>query len=434
MAKTSIVLLHHSGIGGEERGQFHHRVTTPCDALCASGAFEATQANWFSSGALDVALGADILVLQGLTGPEAQGLRKARAVLNRTTLFEISDDPLTPRPWMGRTRQPDPMLIRRVMEMAARCDGVQFSSVGLLARYASWNKVHAVLPNIVDLPAAPARRAVMQGLVIGWAGTYSHAEDLGHIGPAITAFMKAHPTARFALKGDVRLTRLFGETTPDWLLHEPFGDYGDYTAFLHGIDVGVIPLGDTRFNIGRTDLKPIEMAAAGAAVVVQAGPSYADLPQCFQRFSGPGDLSDILGALARDPERRQTLARGAEAWVRRERSAAAAVARHTEWYHARRSGVSGRELSRISADADFDLAFARSHRAATNGRDGIADGVIDALRALFARAPDHVQTRWLLARCLGAAGQTDEQHHLLAPLRDHPVYAHISLPNNTTAC
>ena len=425
MAKTSIVMLHHSGIGGEERGQFQHRVIAPCDALVESGDFEAIQANWFSSGALNVALEADILVLQGLAGPEAQGLRKARARLNRTTLFEISDDPLTPRPWIGRMHQPDPIFIRRVMSMAAQSDGVQFSSEGLQARYGAWNKVQTVLPNIVKLPSATTRRTSTHGLVIGWAGTYSHAEDLKLIVSAIKAFMDAHPTALFALKGDVRLTQLFGEKAPNWLRHEPFGNYYEYTSFLRSIDVGVIPLHDTRFNLGRTDLKPIEMAAAGAVVVLQAGQFHSHLPQCFQRFSGASDLLNILDTLACDAELRRTLVRDAKAWVRQKRSPAGAAARHIEWYNAQRAIVSGRKLSKVSQDADFDVAFARVHRAISNGTGIVTNAEVAELTSLFYRAPDHVQTRWLLARCLGALGKLEEQNDLLLPLRSHPVYSLI---------
>lgn len=421
VAKASVVYLHHAGVGGEERGQFHHRVARPCAAIAVGGAFETAQANWFDAGALDAALAADVLVLQGMTGAEAQGLRIARAARGRVTLFEISDDPLTARPWMGRTDAADPVLIRQVMEMAARCDGVQFSSEGLRARYGGWNRVHTVLPNIVDLPPATGMRPRDGGPVIGWAGTFSHGDDLAAVAPAVKAVLDAHPASVFAFKGDVRLGEMF-RGLDHRVRHEPFGDYAEYVAFLGGLDIGIVPLGASRFNIGRTDVKAVEMAAAGAAVVVQDAPAYAALPACFPRFADGAGLVALLDGLVRDPARRRAVSRQARDWVLSHRRPEQAAALHLDWYRARAPEASGRGLPDVVHDAERAKRFMSVAREIARGD---AAG-FDRLRALHAEDPDHVQSRWMLGRTLAVQGDTDAARRVLAPLGDHPVYA--SLP------
>lgn len=376
----------------------------------------ASEANWTTKGALDSALAADLLVVQNLSGPEPAAVVRLRQAVGRTTLFEIADDPLTPRPWMGITKGPDPASIRRVMQIVSCSAGMQFSSDGLMARYGKWKSPNRLLPNIVNLSEDVPPR-VEGGLVIGWAGTRSHRGDLAEIAPALIDLCRRWSGVRIAIKGDPTLRAPFDSLPSDRIYHEDFGTYHDYVAFLRRLDIGIIPLGQSRFDLGRTDVKAVEMAAAGAVALVQDAPTYAGLPNCFPRFADAADLLALIEALSADPERRVSLAKEAGAWVRAERSPELIVTTHLDWYLSWLDEMAT-PLPRLEADTEFEARFLAVRRRQVLGEPD----VLDAARELLAERPEHEQTRWMLGCALCDSGYVLEGDRTLVPLAAHPVY------------
>jgi glycosyltransferase involved in cell wall biosynthesis len=96
--------------------------------------------------------------------------------------------------------------------------------------------------------------------------------------------------ARFHAIGDGRtpgVLGLEGDVT-EWV------EFDDYPAALAGLDIGLVPLADTRFNRAKSGLKLAELAAAGVAAVASPTPDnrrladegiglLADRPQDWER-------------------------------------------------------------------------------------------------------------------------------------------------------
>ena len=112
----------------------------------------------------------------------------------------------------------------------------------------------------------------------------------------------------------------------------PFATYEEYRVFLDGLHVGIIPLEDTRFNRGRSDVKLVEMAAAGLAVVAQRVPVYAAHGDVALLFSDAAELDAHLERLHAD---RRALDRTASATfetMRTRRGDEVVHEQHRAWY------------------------------------------------------------------------------------------------------
>jgi hypothetical protein len=328
---TSVLHLHLSDHPGEEQGQFRHRILNAVRAIDATPGFRCSARSWQDLSARDEALSAGIVVLHTLADVEVEPLIERRRRRGLPTLFEIADDPTAATPWrrLGATTRHAFQVGRQLLH-ASLADGVQFSSAGLRDRYHQVNPRTVVLDNLVAFPPAPTAKP--GGFVIGWAGTRSHAADLAAIAPTIGAFCSRHSDTVFALMGDPSLHHLLAGVPATQRRVAPFASYEEYRAFLDGLHVGIIPLEDTRFNRGRSDVKLVEMAAAGLAIVAQRVPVYAAHGDVALLFSNAAELDAHLERLHAD---RQALDRTAAATfdtIRTRRGDDVARAQHRAWY------------------------------------------------------------------------------------------------------
>jgi glycosyltransferase involved in cell wall biosynthesis len=330
-AATSVLHLHLSDLPGEDQGQFRHRVINAVRALDVAPGFRAWSRSWHDPLARDEALAADIVVLHHLGDLGVERLIERRRHRGFVTLVEIADDPTAATPWRrtGPSTR-DAFDVGRRMLHASLADGVQFSSAGLRDRYREVNPRTAVLDNLVAFPAAPPAKP--GGFVIGWAGTRSHAADLAAIGPAIAAFCARHPGVVFALMGDSSLHHLLDDLPAAQRRVALFASYEEYRAFLDGLHVGLIPLEDTRFNRGRSDVKLVEMAAAGLAIVARHAPVYAAHGDVARLFSDAAELDAHLERLHADRRLLEQTATTTFDTIRRRRGDEVVRAQHQAWY------------------------------------------------------------------------------------------------------
>lgn len=131
----------------------------------------------------------------------------------------------------------------------------------------------------------------------------------------------------------------------------PLLAYPDYLAELKRADIVLLPLADTPFDRCKTDLKFIEAAESGAAVLA------SDI--VYQDSVEPGttgliyhdaeEFSRHLRALIEDGVLRNQLAVNAKSYVRQHRALAYHVQRRYDWYHslmARRPELEARRYER----------------------------------------------------------------------------------------
>ncbi len=413
--RVSLLHLHQSDIPGEDQGPFRHRLVNAVSALGREPEFNVAMMAWDARETAARAIEADIVVLHGLGAIEVESLIEQRRALGRATLYEIADDLTAATPWRRRGPSTRNVFhVGRQLRHAALADGVQCSSEGLRARYAALAPRTAVLDNLVAFPVAPPAKS--SGFVFGWAGTRSHAQDLAAIVPAIEAFCRRHGDATFALMGDAELHALFAGIAPSQRRFSTFGPYDDYRAFLDALHVGVIPLGDSQFNRGRSDVKLIEMAAAGVAVLAQDAPVYrpsADVARLFRT------VADVESALEHLYRHRELIAQeGALAFdtLRIRRGDAAVRAAHVAWY--RRFIGPSAEVTRTRPEVpDFDY-FAMEKERRRRLADGDARGASALQATLDLLTPERAATTKAPLRRYRAFGLSIESAILLAAVED----------------
>lgn len=415
---TSLLHLHLLDLPGEEQGAFEQRVVKPVRLLSQDPRFAPAEISWLAPDAPHRALAADILVIHALAGIEMEALIRRRRVVGRVTLFEIGDDLSSPRPWKRRGPSAPRLLdVSRQLLHASIADGVQFSSPALSHRYAELNPRNAVVDNIVEFSPQPPPKP--PGFVFGWAGSRSHKDDLAAIATCVTAFCQRHPDVVFALMGDLELYEMFAAVPAAQFMTQPFGPYADYRRFLASLHVGVVPLCDTAFNAGRSDVKIVEMAAEGAAVLAQDAPAFHACRHEVQRFDTTGSLNVLLERLHADRGMLDAVARAGRASLAWRRSEAAILSQHAAWYGSWPVTASGRLPP---ARPDATALSVRLDEAWKLARSGDSRAALRAGRALLEIDDGYVQARWLVTSLLIQLGSDREALECGASLADCPIF------------
>ena len=116
--------------------------------------------------------------------------------------------------------------------------------------------------------------------------------------------------------------------------HLPFQPYPRYLDALDQSDIALLPLAETRFNRCKSDLKFVECAARGTAVLASAV-SYGDSIKdgvTGLLYRTPEEFGSKLKRLLKEPGLGHALARAAYDWVIRHRDFESAVDARLGWY------------------------------------------------------------------------------------------------------
>lgn len=141
-----------------------------------------------------------------------------------------------------------------------------------------------VLPNLIDLDEYQGRKENRADAPVRilWAGGFSHDEDLA---------LLVDPLRRVLEKYGTRVRVMFWGDYPPELVAEyqgkgvsflPGVPIGEYARNLVGLDpdIGLCPLVDSEFTRSKSNIKILEMSAAGAAVVASPVGPYEGFPSC----------------------------------------------------------------------------------------------------------------------------------------------------------
>ncbi|HEX2524322.1 MAG TPA: glycosyltransferase [Terriglobia bacterium] len=216
---------------------------------------------------------ADLLVAQRLfpapgTVPQIEKIFQ----IGKPVVFEM-DDLLIDVPASNPNYEFAMMCRPYVLDVISRSHAVTTSTAALRSQLLHWNSNIYVLPNLIDERLwrhAPIHQT--GPVVIGFAGTTTHGDDLVMIEEAFSLISQRHGrNVAFHFLGCVteRLSRLPGAT------HAQFTpDYESYSQALQStrMDLAVVPLVDNRFNTCKSNIKWLEFSACGIAGV------YSDLP------------------------------------------------------------------------------------------------------------------------------------------------------------
>lgn len=216
---------------------------------------------------------ADVLVFQRVSNPEVLALLPELQARGHAIVMDVDDDLHSLPTANAAYGQENP---RMVLKACALADLVTVTTPALAARYAPHGR-YRVLPNcvpaaILDLPRQSDGRTVGWG---GWIGT--HPGDLPVTrGGVAEAVRRADARFQVVGPGDGVASQLGLDTLT------ATGPLTNVAAFefeqaLGELDVGIVPLADTKFNAAKSWLKGIQYAARGVPFVASPAAEYRKL-------------------------------------------------------------------------------------------------------------------------------------------------------------
>lgn len=263
----------------------------------------------------------DVIVLQRITHMHLiDSIKVLRERYGLAVVIDMDDDlaaipPSNPaframHPRYGVSREHNWMNTQRACEVSTF---VTVSTPALLPRYAPHDR-GTVIRNCI-----PARYLDVEHVdsnVVGWGGSvHSHPNDLQTVGSAMAQLVREG--TRFRIVGPVDGARVALGLDVDPEATGPRDMHTEWPEALAQLGVGITPLEDTRFNAGKSWLKPLEYAALGVVPVMSPRAEYAAF----------ADLG--AGVLAGKPRQ----------WVRHVRELTTDAARRVEMSH------TGREIA-----------------------------------------------------------------------------------------
>lgn len=303
------------------QGDHLYRTSYPCRALGERDGLLVGSGNWLSLRSRQCARRADVLVLCGTLDADLLPLIRSRRRDGLVTIFEINDDFRDVQPWSHLAAFAANPLTRSLnFQLAVEADALQVSMPYFLEAFSKLNRRSVVFQNY--LWELPPRKQKPSRLRIGWGGSFGHRDDLITLIPVLKRVLKRHPEIDLGIMGVEQFRPLFDWLEPGRLFFQKSGSLAQYYDFIASLHIGLAPLLPTKFNQGRSDVKYLEYAAAGAVAVCSAmGPYDSSLrPGVNGLVAGTFDeFEDRIEQLLSSPDLLTDLQLAAYDYVRFER-------------------------------------------------------------------------------------------------------------------
>jgi glycosyltransferase involved in cell wall biosynthesis len=190
------------------------------------------------------------------------------------TVVDIDDDmwdisrsnPAWPS-WNERGR----MRLNSLSACIKLADFVTVTTVSLADKVRPFSKNVIILPNMIPdgVWSLKLHTETPGKVVIGWAGSNSHADDLSVLSGCIETVLDKYPEAEFHCAG------MLCPGKHERIINVDPVPIQDYESLLSTFDIGLAPVNDTAFNRSKSDLKLLEYAACGIPVIASKGPTYS---------------------------------------------------------------------------------------------------------------------------------------------------------------
>lgn len=281
---------------GQPGGTAEYRCNGPGRALARLGWDVA-----YDSDGIDVSVDGrvrgdpDVVVLCRVMGdyvPDA--VRRIRRCGRTKVIFDV-DDWFASLPGYNPASKLPTDVVATMHQAMTEADLITCSTPELAEGYSALNRT-VVLPNYLDpdiwRPFQKVRTA-RQHIHLGWAGAFHwRSGDLELLKPWLGPFLDRHPEVRFAAIGCRELLEwlgIDGITTPrlppgphTTERNKDLHPYEHLPAMLTNLDIGLVPLIQSRFNNAKSWCKGMEYNAMGVPAV--ASPSRE-----YRRYIQPGD-------------------------------------------------------------------------------------------------------------------------------------------------
>lgn len=220
--------------------------------------------------------GADVMIYARQDSAEVYHAIQAAGKYKVPRVYEIDDDIINMPAWNPsytsvekRERRDHVECIKKILK------AVDYATVSteplkeLYSKYISPDRIR-VFPNAVDFDLFGFFKKTeykKDEIVIGWAGSHGHLEDLRIIVPVIKRILKERANVKFFLAGWTQCP-LFGDIPEDRIILRPWtSNLEEHYASLLTVDIAMCPLVDIPFNRSKSNVKYLEFSGMGVPTV-----------------------------------------------------------------------------------------------------------------------------------------------------------------------
>lgn len=315
---------------------------------------------------------ADVLILKNICDPDFLPLINKRKQQGKPTIYEIADDLGALQPWnpvyFFYQNTENQALVHR---LASYCDALQFTCSELKNLYGHLNRKSRVFPNQISYVPLERSFSEKENIIIGWAGSHGHLEDMTEIAAPLMDWINRQPNACLHLMCSDPIWELFDALPPEKKRHIPTGTIEEYYGFLAGIDIGLGPLKDTPFNRSRSDVKFLEYAVSGVVPVVKNLRPYKESVvhgETGLLFGDSHELMSILDRLFHDSDLIEKIAKAARRYVLKSRMEITHAQDRLTFYTEQHNSLAGVPSNGGLSTAEFFNAFSNLEAAVTQDR------------------------------------------------------------------
>jgi len=216
---------------------------------------------------------------------------------------------------------------RGILNNIRAVDLVTTTTPALRDEYNVLNRNIRILPNQMQLDGWTNLKKVDHPgrLWIGWAGGWTHLEDLKLIVNPIEEIIRRYDTVDFLLVGFTQAKDLIFRNIPEGrvVLAPWTPNIYDYRKWVASMDIVLAPSKDTKFNAGKSDIRVMESWLAAKAPVVASPTTYGETVNrcgggCVARKAK--DWMEMLSLLLTNEKMRRRMGRLGHEYVREERT------------------------------------------------------------------------------------------------------------------
>ncbi len=223
-----------------------------------------------------------------------EGYETFERLLKRPRILDVDDAVWLRRPF-GRFTMPD---IARAM------DAVTAGNSYLAEYFGRYCKEVHVVPTAIDLDRYTLRpepaNEQPDKFVIGWTGSSSNFKYLDTIEPVLSRFIEEHDRAELILIADRPWEHRL--LPPDKVSFVPWSEEKEVCT-LHSMSVGIMPLADDKWSLGKCAFKMLQYMAVGLPVIVSPvgmNREVLDKGDVGLAASSPDQWYDALVSLYKD--------------------------------------------------------------------------------------------------------------------------------------
>ena len=369
--------------------------------------------------AVDRVCAADLLIVVQCTASWLWQAIQQRRSAGLCSIFELNDDIAAAAPWLPAQHPlKSPLFRQQLLNLAAICDAVQFSSEQLAERYAALHPTTQVIHPWVSAPAEKPEKPA--GFRIGWGGTTTHLDDLCWIAPAIAEFLLQHPDASFSVMGNHTALAPFLDLLPAaQLIIVPFCAEPAYFRFLQQLHVGIAPLQHSQFNQCRSDGKFVQYAINGCAAVLSEHPVFQHVADQALLFRDPAELHAQLTTLYQDRTQLERLATLGYQWAVKHRTPAVIKQSLTEWLRQFLPAAPQDRRHQESVSAVMRQSWTQIMLLQHQGRHL---DIVPLCKQILTQHPGYHAVRWQLAQRMRQTGEITAFLQLCQQAPEHAIW------------